>query len=429
MLTISRNDIPHDVVVEYPVTSRFIKLPIQNYLKLLGAWDELNSAQLALINAVNSPKYRFVCAALARRLGKTYIANVIGQLVTLVPNSAVLLVSPNYSLSSISFELQRRFIGHFDLEIARNNLKDKIIELDNGSTIRMGSISTVDSCVGRSYDLIIFDEAALTSAGEAAFNIQLRPTLDKPGSKAIFISTPRGRNNWFSQFFQRGFSTEFPEWCSIQADYLENPRMSAVDVQEAQRSMTHQQFQQEYCASFTEFEGQVYKFDQATQVSDCPPEVLQRLECFAGCDPGYRDATAFVVLGYDPQLEHYWVLDCYEASAKTTAEHCLKFHELIGRYAVDPVFIDSAAAQFAADLAYVHNIATVSAKKAVLPGITFVQNIVEQNRLFVVPGAQRVLQVLDQYRWDTSTPRERPVHDQYSHTADALRYALYSYVV
>lgn len=429
MLITSRSDISTTEVTEYPVDTRFIKLPIANYLKLLGAWDELNSAQLALINAVNSPQYRFVCAALARRLGKTYIANVIGQLVTLVPNSAVLLVSPNYSLSSISFELQRRFIGHFDLEIARNNLKDKIIELDNGSTIRMGSISTVDSCVGRSYDLIIFDEAALTSAGEAAFNIQLRPTLDKPGSKAIFISTPRGRNNWFSQFFQRGFDSNFPEWCSIQADYLENPRMSDVDVAEAKRSMTHQQFQQEYCASFTEFEGQVYKFSVATQVLDCSPEVLQRLECFAGCDPGYRDATAFVVLGYDPQTEHYWILDEYEMAAKTTAEHCAKFHEFIQRYRCDPIFIDGAAAQFAADLAYVHDIATVGAKKAVLPGITFLQNVIEQNRLFVVPHCQRVLQVLDQYRWDITTQKERPVHDQYSHMADALRYALYSYVV
>lgn len=385
MLTISRDDVSSTTIVDYPVDTRFIKLPIQNYLKLLGAWDTMNPAQLALINAVNNPKYRFVCAALARRLGKTYIANVIGQLVTLVPNSAVLLVSPNYSLSSISFELQRQFIDHFDLEIARNNLKDKIIELDNGSTIRMGSVSTVDSCVGRSYDLIIFDEAALTSAGEAAFNIQLRPTLDKPGSKAIFISTPRGRNNWFSGFFARGFSSEFPEWCSIQADYHENPRMSAVDVLEAQRSMTRQQFQQEYCASFTEFEGQVYNFDATTQVVECEPEVLQRLERFAGCDPGYRDATAFVVVGYDPVLEHYWILDEYEAAAKTTAEHCVRFHELIAKHACDPVFIDSAAAQFAADLAYVHDIATVTAKKAVLPGITFLQNVIEQNRLFVVP--------------------------------------------
>ena len=125
MLITSREDVPVDQIVEYSATSRFIKLPIQNYLKLLGAWDTMNSAQVALINAVNNPQYRFVCAALARRLGKTYIANIIGQLVTLVPNSAVLLVSPNYSLSSISFELQRRFIDHFDLEIARNNLNDK----------------------------------------------------------------------------------------------------------------------------------------------------------------------------------------------------------------------------------------------------------------------------------------------------------------
>ena len=428
MLTLSRNDVPHDHIVEYPVQHRFIKLPIQNYLKLLGAWDTMNSAQVALINAVNNPQYRFVCAALARRLGKTYIANVIGQLVTLVPNSAVLLVSPNYSLSSISFELQRQFIDHFDLEIARNNLKDKIIELDNHSTIRMGSISTVDSCVGRSYDLIIFDEAALTTAGESAFNIQLRPTLDKPGSKAIFISTPRGRNNWFSQFFNRGFDPNFPEWVSIQADYHENPRMSQVDVLEAQRSMTHQQFQQEYCASFTEFEGQVYQF-QAEQIVECPPEVLARLECFAGCDPGYRDATAFVVIGYDPQTECFWVLDEYELAAKTTREHAERFHELIQKYNCDPVFIDSAAAQFAADLAYQYDIATVIAKKAVLPGITYLQNIVEQNRLFVQPNCKRVLQVLDQYRWDVSANRERPVHDQYSHMADALRYATYSFVV
>lgn len=428
MLTLSRSDVSSDGIVEYPVDQRFIKLPIQNYLKLLGAWDTMNRAQVALINAVNAPQYRFVCAALARRLGKTYIANVIGQLVTLVPNSAVLLVSPNYSLSSISFELQRQFIDHFDLEIARNNLKDKIIELDNGSTIRMGSISTVDSCVGRSYDLIIFDEAALTTAGEAAFNIQLRPTLDKPGSKAIFISTPRGRNNWFSQFFNRGFDPNFPEWVSIQADYLENPRMSQVDVLEAQRSMTHQQFQQEYCASFTEFEGQVYQFE-AQQVQECTPEVLARLECFAGCDPGYRDATAFVVLGYDPQTECFWVLDEYERAAKTTREHAERFHELIQKYSVDPVFIDSAAAQFAADLAYQYDIATVGAKKAVLPGITYLQNIVEQNRLFVQPHCTRVLQVLDQYRWDISAQKERPVHDQYSHMADAMRYAIYSFVV
>ena len=46
----------------------------------------------------------------------------------------------------------------------------------------MGSINQVDSVVGRSYDLIIFDEAALVD-GKDAFNVALRPTLDKENSK------------------------------------------------------------------------------------------------------------------------------------------------------------------------------------------------------------------------------------------------------
>ena len=149
MLNVSRPDISSLEIMDFQASARFIKLPIAAYLKLLNfsgrnVYDELNPPQIALINAANSPSYRFICAALSRRLGKTFIANVIGQLVTLIPNSNVLIMSPNYNLSSISFELQRKFIKHFDLEVAKDNLKDKVIELSNGSTIRMGSISTVD---------------------------------------------------------------------------------------------------------------------------------------------------------------------------------------------------------------------------------------------------------------------------------------------
>ena len=191
---------------------------------------------------------------------KTYIANIIGQLVSLVPNSNILIMSPNYALSQISFDLQRTLIKHFDLEVTKDNAKDKVIEISNGSTIRMGSVNQVDSCVGRSYDLIIFDEAALAD-GKDAFNVALRPTLDKPNSKAIFISTPRGKSNWFSEFFWRGFSEEFPEWASIRATYRDNPRMSESDIAEARKSMSEAEFKQEYEADFNTYEGQIWTFD------------------------------------------------------------------------------------------------------------------------------------------------------------------------
>jgi hypothetical protein len=432
MLKISRPDVERRELTDFPLSERYIKLDVRSYMELLGIWDTVNDPQIALINAVNNPKYRFICAALARRLGKTYIANVIGQLVTLVPGSNVLIISPNYNLSSISFELQRSFIRKFDLEITRDNVKDRIIELSNGSTIRMGSITTVDSCVGRSYQLIIFDEAALGD-GRDAFNVALRPTLDRPGSKAIFISTPRGRNNWFSEFFNRGFSDEFPEWCSITADYHENPRMSASDVAEARRSMSVAEFEQEYCASFTQFEGQIYKLGEE---SICDFKVSDRFEVFAGLDPGYRDPTAFVVIVYDAVRDIFHIVDEYLAAEATTSGHVIKFKELIGKWNVDQIFIDSAAAQFAADLAYEHDIASTNAKKDVLPGIAHVQMLVEGGRLFVTPHCVHTLAMFDQYRWEPSTgtkpgvlTRERPLHDQYSHIADAVRYALHTYLV
>jgi len=314
MLNISRTDISCETITEYAASARFIKLPIAAYLKLLtfsgkNVYDELNRPQIALINAANSPQYRFICAALSRRLGKTFIANVIGQLVTLIPGSNVLIMSPNYNLSSISFDLQRRFIKHFDLEVAKDNLKDKVIELSNGSTIRMGSISTVDSCVGRSYDLIIFDEAALGSDAENAFNVSLRPTLDRPGSKAIFISTPRGKNNWFSKFFARGFDAQYPEWISLHADYLENTRMLESDVLEARRSMTAAEFDQEYLASFNTFEGQIYHIDENSMVMHYVAGDGD--ECIGGIDVGYRDPTALAVIVYNPRDDVFHVVDEY----------------------------------------------------------------------------------------------------------------------
>ena len=427
MLTISRPDIASDVITEFPAASRFIKLPIVNYLKLLNIWETVNAPQIALINAVNNPKYRFVCAALARRLGKTYMANVIGQLVRLVPGCNVLIISPNFSLSSISFELQRKLIRHFDLEVARDNVKDRILELENGSTIRLGSISTVDSCVGRSYDLIIFDEAALGD-GEAAFNIALRPTLDRPGAKAIFISTPRGKNNWFSKFFDRGFSPEFPEWASITADYTENSRMSEIDVAEARRVMSKAEFEQEYMASFSVFEGQIYSLE-----SDKKCEYVRRDgdEVIAGLDPGYKDPTAFCVIIYSTCDDTYHVVDEYQDSQATTQQHAERMGELLKKWGIETIFIDSAAAQFAADLAYVHDIATIKAKKSVLDGIGLVQTLADQGRIKVAPHCEHTLYMFDQYRWDQkdTVVKERPEHGLASHMADALRYAMYTYTI
>lgn len=425
-LTLSRLDISGDELLEYHSERRFIKLPIAPYLEMLGI--QPLPSQVALINAVNNPKYRFICAALSRRQGKTYIANVIGQLVSLVPNCNILIMSPNYQLSQISFDLQRNLIKHFDLEVTKDNAKDKVIEISNGSTIRMGSVNQVDSCVGRSYDLIIFDEAALAD-GRDAFNVALRPTLDKPNSKAIFISTPRGRNNWFAEFFDRGFSDEFQQWASIKATYRDNPRMSESDITEARKSMSDAEFKQEYEADFNTFEGQIWPFDHELCVGNFSELDISKMDVFAGLDVGYRDPTAFCVIAYDWDTEKYFLLDEYLDAEKTTEQHAIEIGRLIKKWDIDYIYIDSAAQQTRFDFAQNYDITTINAKKSVLDGISHVAAIVDNDNLMVDQKCLESLAALDQYQWDPNPnlAKEKPRHNRASHMADALRYACYSF--
>ena len=425
MIEASRADVETKYLMNFD-DDRFIKLPIDGYMDLLGITP--NTSQNAIINAINNPKYRFICAAISRRQGKTYISNIIGQLICLVPNSHVLLMSPNYSLSQISFDLQRNLIKHFDLEVIRDNAKDKVIELSNNSTIRMGSINQVDSVVGRSYDLIIFDEAALVD-GRDAFNVALRPTLDKDNSKAIFISTPRGRNNYFAEFYYRGFTDEFPEWASIKATWHENPRVSEEDIKEARKTMSESEFAQEYMADFNVYEGQIWSFNHESQIADLNDFDTSKMDVFAGLDVGYKDPTAFCVIAYDWDEKKYYVLDEYLDSERTTEQHAAQIRKMVDKYNIDWIYIDSAAQQTRFDFAQNYDITTVNAKKSVLDGIGHVAGIVDNDDLYVNQGCREVLTCLDQYQWDPNPNlmKERPKHDGASHMADAIRYALYTF--
>ena len=439
MLEVSREDIRTDIIQQFPVEERFIKLPIENYLALLpGYKKDANGMltgetgldpippQIALINALNNPKYRFITAALSRRTGKTEIANIIAQLVSFIPGANVLIISPNYNLSSISWDLQRKFLRLFDVEVVKSNAKDKVIELMNGSSIRMASVSQADSAVGRSYDFIIFDECALDEKGESAFNIQLRPTLDKPNSKVVFISTPRGKN-WFYEFYKRGFSNDFPAWASIHSDYLSNPRANPDDIAEAKASMSKAEFEQEYLASFVSLQGQIFDYDKTNTLESIDLDSIDVQDIIAGIDFGFRDATAMVIIATDGKT--YYVIDEYVSSGKTTATHAKKIKKFIDKYDIDFIYIDSSAAQTKFDLAMNFDISTINAKKSILDGIGYMASIIDNNRLKVDGKCKHTLTMLDTYVWDTREGllKERPKHDENSHIADALRYACYTH--
>jgi len=431
MLKQSNDNISSTEVIDYPLEERFLKLPVQNFLKILD-FTPLRP-QYTMINSINSLMYRFGVYCYSRRTGKTAMANLICFLKLLEPNTNVLLISANYTLSSISWNEQKKLIKKFAVEVSKMNEKDRIIELTNGSTILLASINKVDSTVGRSYDLILFDEVAL--AGEAAlsaFQTALRPTLDKDNSKAIFISTPRGIDNPFHKWFMQGYSDEFPLWFSAQSDYQENPRLSNDDIEEAKKSMPHNVFQQEYCADFSVAnEGVVYSFDFMEDVIHARElervlEAGSRCDKILGIDIGFKDATTAVVVYVLDDV--FYIVEEYSLAEKDTKTQAENILALDAKHNCDFSFGDSAAAQVLMDWAYLYDLSVNKAIKHKLPGISYISMLVENRRLKISEECLELLQCMRNYSWKEDTPsgREDTKH-AYSDLMDAMRYAIYSY--
>lgn len=429
-MQVSRPYVKTASLVDFSVQERFLKLPIQKYLENEGI--EPNAPQIAMINMVEDPQHRFITCVYSRRTGKTYMGNVIAFLKLLEPGTQVLIIAPNYSLANISWMAQIEMIKKHGLDTERANAKDKEVVLENGSLLKIASVGNANSALGRSYDLVLFDESAIDDRGGDAFNVVLSPTLDKPNSKAIFISTPRG-DNWMKEFYEHGFDTAMGEWVSALATYKDNPRVPQSVIDSARRSMSKAQFAQEFECSFTTREGIIYEefdFDKHLfNIDSCGLDFLDknRFEVIMGIDPGYRDATAVICIAYDYINDLYYIFDEYQQAARSTARHAEHIIRMDTEYTPEVIFIDYAAAQFGADLAMEHDVSTSKARKSILDGISFVQMMIEQDKVYVADHLVHVKEMLTNYIWKPGAVRETPLHNDFSHMADALRYAMYSY--
>lgn len=247
-------DVETKFIVDIPIEERFFKLPVENFLNVINVTP--TEPQIAIINAINDPRFTRIVACLSRRNGKSFVCyNVLALLKLLEPGSSVLVMSPNYSIGNIAISAIHKLIKDFGLDVDKDNSKDKEIEFSNGSFLKIGSVNQADSVVGRSYDLIIYEESAIASKGGESFNIQTSPMLDKPNSKAIFISTPRG-DNWFRTFYDLGFNPDpsLFNWVSIHATWRDNPRVPESVIEQARKVNSDAYFRQEYEADFSTFE-------------------------------------------------------------------------------------------------------------------------------------------------------------------------------
>lgn len=134
-------------------------------------------------------------------------------------------------------------------ELIRNKSEtEKRLDFHGGGSIDFWSLEDPNSIRGRKYKRTVLDEAAIARNLREAWLKVIRPTLTDLKGDSWFLSTPKGKNNYFYELFTN--DKKYADWKSWQRPTVDNPHISEAEVEEARLQLDPLTFAQEYLASF-----------------------------------------------------------------------------------------------------------------------------------------------------------------------------------
>ena len=204
---------------------------------------------------------RFKVVAAGRRCGKSRLSAVslLIEGLNCPDGSAVMYIAPTLGQArtimwDLLHELGRPVIKSSHV----NNLE---ITLINGRKILVRGADNPDSLRGVSLVYVVLDECAFVK--EDVWQKIIRASLSDKKGRALFISTPSGRN-WFYDVFNLGkFETEEDrideEWKSWHFTTQDNETIDPKEIEAAKRTLSSFAFKQEYLSSFDTSGADVFK--------------------------------------------------------------------------------------------------------------------------------------------------------------------------
>lgn len=192
---------------------------------------------------------RFNCICCGRRWGKTTLAEELlldpdGNMGAL-HGEPVAYFAPTYKML---MEVWRTLVNTCQPITFKKSEQERRIELHGGGVIDFWSLDDPDSCRGRKYKRVVVDEAAKVLHLKDAWTKVIRPTLTDLKGDCFFLSTPRGKNNYFYDLFN--LQKEHSTWASFQMPTVSNPHIDPEEVAQAESYLDPLTFAQEYLASF-----------------------------------------------------------------------------------------------------------------------------------------------------------------------------------
>jgi len=188
---------------------------------------------------------RFNVLDCGRRWGKSYLSVRI-MMQCAFDKNPVAYFAPTYKLLEGTFkELYARFTP-----MITKKHDNQFIEIVGGGSIEFWSLENPLAGRSRKYKLAIVDEAAFNRNLWQSWTEAIRPTLTDLKGSAWFMSTPKGKNDFY-KLWMRGQTGE-PDWMSWQMPTLSNPHIDPSEIEAARRDLPELAFKQEYLAEFND---------------------------------------------------------------------------------------------------------------------------------------------------------------------------------
>lgn len=325
-----------------------------------------------------------------------------------------------------------RLLDHIPKEIidGQPNSTEMKVRLKNGSLIQIIGTNNIDSVVGTNPVGCVFTEYSLQDP--KAWSL-IRPILVENGGWAVFNFTPRGANHGKDLF---DMAKNNPAWFCQLLTAKDTSVVSEQDIQaERDAGMSEDFIQQEFYCSFTlGVEGSYYaKYIQEAKdeerIGNVPWNKQTRV--YTAWDIGYGDSTAIVFYQIAGQEIH--VIDYYENHGEGLPHYAgvLQAKPYVYAHHYAPHDIESHA--FSSGLSAQEVGAELGVRFTTLPtlklrlddGIEAVRGIFPRVWMDAVK-CKGLIKCLENYRKEfddrLETYKNRPLHDKYSHGADAFRY-------
>lgn len=197
----------------------------------------------------DSHRYRVV--ACGRRFGKTEVGK--REIIDAGKRGEYWWwVSPNHKMA---IDVWRDLIAETAGVRSLLYKSDREIIFPSGGRLRVVSAHEPENLRGSGLDGLVVDEAAFCP--ERVWHV-LRPALSDRQGRALFLSTPNGKN-WFFRLYQRGADPLEEGWQSWQMPTSANPHIDAREIADARRDMPERQYFEEFEAVFSEDYGTVFR--------------------------------------------------------------------------------------------------------------------------------------------------------------------------